>query len=220
MSDYETNIALREGNAIESESAYFCARPGLDSQGTRKVFADAFERGWEARRKETDRLRAQLAEAQKLVELVTAERNQYRDAMHVSQGLKGSADFELAELRRQLTEARRQIEAMQKGEPVAKVDEDVNGMPFIVECSPLSPKMIGERLFLAAPKLPEGVEKDAARYRLLRDPMKQPIDPDNMLLVGAPAGDDIVEGHVLDCMLDAMLNAAPNLQEGHPHESD
>jgi hypothetical protein len=110
---------------------------------------------------------------------------------------------------------RTQLAEMRKGEPYLWVTARGTGIGFSKPGDLEKPWELGMiPLFLAAPKLPEGIEKDAARYRLLREPLKQPVDPDNMLLVGASAGDDIVDGRVLDGLLDAMLNAAPEPKEG------
>ena len=48
MSNYEKNLALRQGHGIASEDGYFEARPQIDSMDRRKVFGAGFERGWEA----------------------------------------------------------------------------------------------------------------------------------------------------------------------------
>lgn len=47
MSDYELNIALKESERNESEDAYFKARPISDTQHSRQMFRDGFDRAWD-----------------------------------------------------------------------------------------------------------------------------------------------------------------------------
>lgn len=44
----EREIAMMEGAEIDSEEAYFAARPMVDSATDRRAFRAGFERGWEA----------------------------------------------------------------------------------------------------------------------------------------------------------------------------
>ena len=46
----EQEIALREGEMIGAEDAYFKARPQIDCNDRRKVFQSGFTRGWDAAR--------------------------------------------------------------------------------------------------------------------------------------------------------------------------
>lgn len=74
-----------------------------------------YARGVEAIVDENDRLRAQLAEAQKIVELVTAERDKVR-------GELSDTESDVETLADHNIELHRQIAEMQKGEPVATVE--------------------------------------------------------------------------------------------------
>lgn len=47
MSDNEREIALREAHEIASEEEFFEARPKLDTVENRRIFDQAFTRGWE-----------------------------------------------------------------------------------------------------------------------------------------------------------------------------
>lgn len=47
---YEQHHAIRQGHEISSSDAYFDARPQIDNNDSRKVFAAGFVRGWDAAR--------------------------------------------------------------------------------------------------------------------------------------------------------------------------
>lgn len=46
----EKGFALRDGEMIAAEDAYFSARPQIDCNDRRRVFSAGFERGWEKAR--------------------------------------------------------------------------------------------------------------------------------------------------------------------------
>ena len=52
---HERALAIREGEEIAAEDDYFDARPGiLNSREARKIFQDAFKRGWDRNQRRID----------------------------------------------------------------------------------------------------------------------------------------------------------------------
>lgn len=48
MTENERERALREAARIAAAEAYFAARPASDNPANRRIFKNAFERGWDA----------------------------------------------------------------------------------------------------------------------------------------------------------------------------
>lgn len=44
--EFERNVAIREGHKIYSETSYFTPRPQLDFENARHVFGEGFDRGY------------------------------------------------------------------------------------------------------------------------------------------------------------------------------
>ena len=166
MSNYEKNLALRQGHGIASEDGYFEARPQIDSMDRRKVFGAGFERGWEAAlaaEPAQERIQALELEVRQLTEQIAGLRH----------APTPQADSQPAPVLDALPREDFAWLVVQEACETEPADEDA---PECIRILRLDLKSAVLAAFLrhdAARAPADSVLEDAARYRWIRGPVEE-----------------------------------------------